>query len=230
MDTAQTDAALVAAQLASCRAPVAARGLQVAAATGATGLRSGDVLLAGGGSGALVAMRTPGDLEALAARREPLRLLVVPKVSGNAWGRAEIRKVTGADLASLRVGSRVSAGVHPLGAVQGPSAGLILALARLDALTPGDLTGGRSVAGTGAISPDGAVTTVGEVPEKVRAAIAAHVEVFFVPAWQKTEAATTARGTRLRVVPVRSVQEAVAWLLANGARAPSGGNHCELVG
>jgi hypothetical protein len=50
---------------------------------------------------------------------------------------AEIRDVSGAGLASVRAGQRVSAAAYPLGSVRGPSAGLVLALARLDALTPG---------------------------------------------------------------------------------------------
>lgn len=221
METAQTNAALVAAQLAARRPPAGGTGLQVSGAARDVGLRPGDVLLAGGDDGKLVPMRTPDDLRALAARRTPLRLLVVPKDSGDSWGPAEIRDVSGAGLASVRAGPRVSAAAYPLGSVRGPSAGLVLALARLDALTPGDLTGGRRVAGTGAIGSDGTVTTVGEIPEKVRAAVAAHIGVFLVPAWQEAEATAAAQSARMRVVPVRSVQEAVAWLCDTGTRTPA---------
>jgi PDZ domain-containing protein len=220
METAQTNAALVAAQLAARRPPAGGTGLQVTGTADDVGLRPGDVLLAGGDDGKLVPLRAPEDLRALAARRTPLRLLVVPKDSGGSWGPAEIRDVSGAGLASVRAGPRVSAAAYPLGSVRGPSAGLVLALARLDALTPGDLTGGRRVAGTGAIGSDGTVTTVGEIPEKVRAAVAAHIGVFFVPAWQVAEATAAARSAPMRVVPVRSVQEAVAWLCDTGSRIP----------
>lgn len=121
---------------------------------------------------------------------------------------------------NVRAAPDMSAQVRALGAVRGPSAGLLLALARLDALTPGDLTGGRRVAGTGAIAPDGTVTTVGDVPEKVRAAVAARTDVFLVPALQQGTAARAARGTRTRVIGVRSVSEAVTRLCADGVPRP----------
>lgn len=125
-----------------------------------------------------------------------------------------------ARLAGARRNARIPAQIHALDGVQGPSAGLILALARLDELTPGDLTGGRRIAGTGAIGADGTVTTVGDVAEKVHGAATARTDVFLVPALQRNEAIRAARGTRMRVVGVGSVAGAVTWLCANGGRAP----------
>ena len=43
------------------------------------------------------------------------------------------------------------------GDVGGPSAGLMFSLGLYDALTPDDLTGGRTIAGTGTLTPDGDV-------------------------------------------------------------------------
>jgi PDZ domain-containing protein len=220
MRTSQTNAALVAAQLAAGRAPVASAGLQVRRVTGkarAAGLRPGGILLAAGGT----PLRTEIDLWTAAARPAVLRVLVVPELPGGRWGAARIDRVPAAALRDVRTSLDVSARVHPLGAVRGPSAGLVLALARVDALTAGDLTGGRRVAGTGAIAVDGGVTTVGDVAEKIRAAAGARTDVFLVPAPQRDEAVRAARGTRMRVVGVHSVTEAVTWLCANGGRALS---------
>lgn len=143
--------------------------------------------------------------------------------AGRAMADAMRTSQTDAALVAARLtGHRTpaaSARVHPLGAVQGPSAGLILALSQVDALTAGDLTGGRRVAGTGAIAVDGSVTTVGDVTEKVRAAASARTDTFIVPALQRAEATRAARGTRMAVVGVHSVSEAVKWFCAHGGRA-----------
>jgi PDZ domain-containing secreted protein len=223
MDTSQTYAVLVAAQLAARRTPLGSAGLQVIEVTGTSrgaGLRPGDVLLAVGGAQGMTPLRAQAGLEAAAARRTSLRLLVVPRTSGDSWGNAEIKQMPAARLTGVRASPAVSAIAYPLGVVQGPSAGLVLALARVDALTAGDLTGGRRIAGTGSISLDGTVTNVGEVAEKVHAAVAARVEVFFVPVPQRAVAVRAAQGTRVRIVPVRSVSEAVSWLCATRGRAP----------
>ncbi|MBC6458092.1 hypothetical protein HKK72_09285 [Actinomadura sp. HBU206391] len=220
MDTAQTNAVVVAAQLAARRTPVGGTGLQVIDAGGMSGLRPRDILLAAGHGEDLIPLRTHADLQAVAARRSNLRVLVVPLSPGDKWGSAEIRRMPATRLAQIRVSPDVAATAHPLGAVRGPSAGLLLALARVDALTPGDLTGGRRVAGTGAITSDGTVTSVGEIAEKVRAAATARTDVFLVPAWQRATAAAAAQGTGVRIVPVRSAPEAARWLCATGGHAP----------
>ena len=54
-----------------------------------------------------------------------------------------------------------------VGRVGGPSAGLMLSLGIRDVLTPGDLTGGKDIAGTGTMSPDGAVGPIGGIAQKV---------------------------------------------------------------
>jgi PDZ domain-containing protein len=65
--------------------------------------------------------------------------------------------------------------------IGGPSAGLIFSLAVYDTLTPGDLTGGNEVAGTGTISEDGHVGPIGGIQQKIVAAAAAGAKVFLVP-------------------------------------------------
>jgi len=56
------------------------------------------------------------------------------------------------------------------GDIGGPSAGLMWTLGLIDLLTPGDLTGGRTLAGTGTIALDGTVGPIGGIQEKVVAA------------------------------------------------------------
>jgi PDZ domain-containing protein len=67
------------------------------------------------------------------------------------------------------------------GGITGPSAGLAMALAIIDDLTPGDLTGGKRVAVTGTIAPDGSIGEIGGLPQKAVAAKAAHAQIFIVP-------------------------------------------------
>ncbi|MEO3826340.1 S16 family serine protease [Actinomadura sp. B10D3] len=224
MRVSQTRAALVASQLAAGRAPIGGGGLQVtrilgdAEAAGRTGLRPGDIVLGLDGRRGPVPLRTETDLEAAAAEDTDLRVLVAPRARGGTMGRVRVQRIPAGRLADVRADpAAVDAVTYSLGAVQGPSAGLMLTLARLDALTPGELTGGRHVAGTGGIGLDGAVTRVGEVTGKVRAAIAAHMDVFLVPAVQSAEAARAAQGSAIRIVPVRTASDAAAWLTATGA-------------
>jgi Lon-like protease len=103
------------------------------------------------------------------------------------------------------------------GEIGGPSAGLLWALGVSDVITPGDLTGGRLIAGTGALEPDGTVDPIGGVREKVIAAEHAGAKVFFVPVGDYPDAKGAANG--LTLVPVKTYQEALDWLLAHGGSA-----------
>ncbi|GAA3834821.1 YlbL family protein [Nocardioides panacisoli] len=73
----------------------------------------------------------------------------------------------------------ISINVDPT--IGGPSAGLMFSLAVYDTLTPGSLTGGHAIAGTGEIEPDGSVGPIGGIQQKIAAADDAGVELFFVP-------------------------------------------------
>jgi PDZ domain-containing protein len=103
--------------------------------------------------------------------------------------------------------------------IGGPSAGLMWALGLDDLLTPGDLTGGRTVAGTGEIFPDGTVGPIGGVENKVAAAKGAGATVFLVPAGENYRDARAVAGD-LRLVPVHSFQDALDFL--QGRQAPPG--------
>ncbi|HWI60315.1 MAG TPA: S16 family serine protease [Symbiobacteriaceae bacterium] len=102
------------------------------------------------------------------------------------------------------------------GAITGPSAGLVFTLQVIDQLTPGGLTGGMTVAATGTIEPDGSVGAIGGVKQKVFAAETAGAQVMFVPRSNYPDAASVV--TRLTLVPVDRVEDAVNWLKANAQR------------
>ena len=92
------------------------------------------------------------------------------------------------------------------GNIGGPSAGLAFALDVMEKLGR-DVDGGRKVAATGELSLDGSVHRIGGIKQKTLGARAADVDVFLVPAENAAEARAHADG--LRIVPVRSVEQAV---------------------
>ena len=68
------------------------------------------------------------------------------------------------------------------GDVGGPSAGMMHSLAIIDTLTPGEMTKGHIVAGTGTIAYDATVGPIGGIRQKVVGAEAAGAEYILVPA------------------------------------------------
>ncbi len=68
-----------------------------------------------------------------------------------------------------------------VGDVGGPSGGQILALAIYDKLTPGSLTGGKNIAGTGTIDPAGNIGPIGGIRQKMYGALRAGVKYFLAP-------------------------------------------------
>ncbi|MFJ2832156.1 S16 family serine protease [Streptomyces sp. NPDC087263] len=101
--------------------------------------------------------------------------------------------------------------------VGGPSAGLLFSLGIVDKLdgdgSGGDLTGGRTIAGTGTIDADGSVGAVGGVALKTQAARRDGATVFLVPKAECSDAkAELPKG--LRLVPVTTLKGAVESLVA----------------
>ncbi|WP_313996716.1 PDZ domain-containing protein [uncultured Paenibacillus sp.] len=92
----------------------------------------------------------------------------------------------------------------------GPSHGAMLALALIDQLTPGGVTNGLRVAGTGTIGPDGVVGPVGGVEQKAYTVYRSGADVFFVPKGLEDEARLGA--PRLKVVPVETLDDILNWL------------------
>ena len=97
------------------------------------------------------------------------------------------------------------------GEIGGSSAGLMWALGLYDLMTPGDLTGGRTIAGTGQIGLDGTVGPIDGVGQKIAAAADAGAAVFLLPE-DNAETAAAAGDHGLELVPVSSFDEALAYL------------------
>jgi PDZ domain-containing protein len=66
--------------------------------------------------------------------------------------------------------------------VGGPSAGQVFALAIIDKLSPGPLTGGLDFAGTGTIQPDGTISAIGGIRQKMYGAQREGADYFLAPA------------------------------------------------
>lgn len=99
------------------------------------------------------------------------------------------------------------------GDVGGPSAGLAFALAVVDLLTEGDLTGGSRVATTGIFRDPSSdeVSSVGGVRQKTAAVRNSGYDVFLVPENDYDEAVSAA-GDELRVEKVTTLRDALATL------------------
>ncbi len=97
------------------------------------------------------------------------------------------------------------------GDVGGPSAGMMHSIAIIDALTEGELTGGRVIAGTGTIDFDGNIGNIGGVRQKVVAAEAAGADYILVPRGNY-ESALTAPRDSIEIVPVGTLTEAIGVL------------------
>lgn len=95
--------------------------------------------------------------------------------------------------------------------VGGPSAGLMFALGIIDKLGPESLTGGRYVAGTGEIGPDGTVGPIGGIQQKVVAARGKGAELFLVPAANCPDAVANAP-EGLRLARVQTLDDALTAL------------------
>ncbi|WP_072806663.1 YlbL family protein [Rhodococcoides yunnanense] len=106
--------------------------------------------------------------------------------------------------------------------VGGPSAGLMFSLAVVDKLSPGELSNGDFVAGTGTIDAEGTVGPIGGIPYKLIAAREAGATTFLVPSQNCDEAkANTPDG--LRLVKVETLDGAIDSLqsIGTGGDAPS---------
>lgn len=95
--------------------------------------------------------------------------------------------------------------------IGGPSAGLMFALGIMDKVGPRDLTGGRFIAGTGTIDPDGNVGAIGGIALKMIAARAKGATVFLAPAANCSDV-VKATPSGLRIVKVSTLHGAVTAL------------------
>jgi Lon-like protease len=97
--------------------------------------------------------------------------------------------------------------------IGGPSAGLMFSLGIVDKLKGnghgGDLTGGRTIAGTGTIDANGKVGAVGGVALKTKAARRDGASYFLVPKDECADAANGGLPKGLRLISVQTLSQAV---------------------
>lgn len=117
---------------------------------------------------------------------------------------------------------KVTIGIDP-DEVGGPSAGLMFTLGIIDRLTPGGLTGGKTIAGTGTIDGFGQVGPIGGIQQKIAAITGfgphdkdtpiVHASYFLAPASECADAKAAAPSS-LTLVRVDTLATAVAALKA----------------
>ncbi|MEU3465278.1 PDZ domain-containing protein [Streptomyces sp. NPDC006733] len=186
-------------------------------------LHAGDVIKAVDGT----EVKNPGDVAKLVTKHQPgqnVTFTVIPEAAAKKKETATqqvvvtTRKSTDEGKARAVVG--IQAGVEhlfpftidiKLADVGGPSAGLMFALGIVDKLTPGDMTGGKFVAGTGTIDDDGKVGPIGGIGLKTIGARGQGAQYFLTPADNCAEAAKDIP-SGLTLVKVSTMDDAMAAL------------------
>ena len=153
-------------------------------------LEAGDVLVSVGGSEAsssdavraAVQRVEPGDVVPVVVRRDGKEQTVEVRTAESERGTV------------IGVGLRLDYDLPVdvtlrTGSVGGPSAGLMFSLAIYDVLTPGALTGGKDIAGTGTMEDDGTVGPIGGIRQKLIGAKASGADFFLAPADNCSEVA-----------------------------------------
>lgn len=192
-------------------------------------LHAGDVIKAVDGT----AVKEPADVAELVTKHEPGEDVVFTVVPAKEQAAAEkenrtatatedvtITTTTSDDSGEKRAIVGISAGTDhtfpfkidiKLADVGGPSAGLMFALGIYDKLTPGSLTGGSFVAGTGTIDDDGKVGPIGGVEMKTVGARDKGAEYFLTPA-DNCASAVKDTPEGLTLVKVKTIDDALGAL------------------
>ncbi len=202
---------------------------QIVQHSGAEGvLEPGDVITAVDGTDVttasqltdLISAHAPGETVDVAFRRGDAEKTVTVTLSASSDPAASggVLGITVADTVPSDID--VTFNLTDIG---GPSAGLMFSLALVDKLSPGELSGGEFVAGTGTIDPSGQVGPIGGIPYKMRAARDAGSTVFLVPAGNCSEAVRHAPDG-LTLVKVDTLDDAISGLQALEAGRPA--PHC----
>lgn len=175
-------------------------------------LQQGDVVVAVDGE----PVRTESAVRRLIAARQPGDPVVITVVRDGERMRLRLRTVPFPEDPGHPIVGFTPRTMHEfpfevrirLHQVGGPSAGLMFALGIVEKLTPGDLTDGAYVAGTGAIDDRGRVQPIGGIQQKLVAARRAGATTFLTPADNCGEA-VAARPEGLRLVRVATLDDAL---------------------
>ncbi|MFE1260994.1 PDZ domain-containing protein [Streptomyces albogriseolus] len=189
-------------------------------------LHAGDVIKAVDGK----AVKEPSDVADLVTEHRPGEDVVFTIVPAKEQAAAEKEKRTAVKTEKVTLTTRasddagekravvgISAGTDhtfpfaidiKLADVGGPSAGLMFALGIYDKLTPGSLTGGSFVAGTGTIDDEGEVGPIGGIEMKTVGARDKGAEYFLTPA-DNCAAAAKDTPDGLTLVKVGTIDDAL---------------------
>ncbi len=183
-------------------------------------LQAGDVILAVDGKKVLdsvdlraaISTLKPGSSVTVQYQRAGQTTSVVLKTVAAPADAAPAKSIVGITL-SDKPPFTIKIGLKGVG---GPSAGLMFALGIVDRLEPSNLTGGKTIAGTGEIEADGTVDPIGGIQQKLVGARRAGATTFLVPAANCSEAsAAVPKG--LTLVKVTTLAQALGAL--NGIRS-----------
>lgn len=170
--------------------------------------------------------KKPGDEVTLGIRRDGRDVteqVTLGEMPEELQGDADVEAASGGNgraylgvtmVAQPADGIRVSYNLRDIG---GPSAGLMFSLAVVDKLSPGELSGGEFVAGTGTIDADGTVGPIGGITHKIAAAEHAGATVFLVPRGNCDEATSKSYDGDITLLAVDSLDGAVKALDARNA-------------
>jgi PDZ domain-containing protein len=218
MKVSQTIASVVALRQLGYRVPITAGGVRVVAVTSgshAAGvLRPGDVIVKANGKpvrtrgdlGAVLAPLKPGDMVKITVRRGGKNLTFALRTTADKQEpRRAIIGVLPIQALSVKLPFRIAFNLRKVG---GPSAGLAFALELLEKKGR-DVDQGYKVAATGEIQLDGSVTRIGGIKQKTIGARKSHVDVFLVPVDGDNARDAKRYAGGLRVIPVKSFQQAL---------------------
>lgn len=173
----------------------------------------------------------PGTLVTLGVTREgqpvEVELTTLEPVDQDGDGQPDSQGSLLGLFLSARADSQVEASFS-LSDVGGPSAGTMFALGIIDELTPGDMTGGQDIAGTGTITFDGKVGAIGGIRQKMAGAAGAGSGYFLAPADNCSEVVGNVP-PGLEVFAVSTLHEAVVAVEAIAAEDTGTLTSCEAV-
>lgn len=175
-----TTVALKAAGVKVTERPLVAQVMADAPAEGV--LEAGDVVLQVGGQRTTTVDAVQEQVQKVEAGQKVA--FVVERDGRRRTLQVPTRSLEGRTVVGVALGADAQSPVDvtvDAGAVGGPSAGLMFALAIYDVLTPGALTGGQDLAGTGTISAEGQVGPIDGIGQKMIGAREAGATWFLAP-------------------------------------------------
>jgi PDZ domain-containing protein len=198
-------------------------------------VKVGDVLVSVAGKPvstpqqAITDVRTfhPGDAISFVVKRagKLIPLSVKSIAAGTSGAAAKIARIGVSLGASQQFKFPFTINITIPDSIMGPSAGMMFALTIYDKLTPGSLTQGHNIAGTGTIDQNGNVGAIGGIAQKIKAAQRDGAQLFLAPASNCDEVRrANYNHATMRIVKVNTLGDAIkdvtAWTANPNAVLP----------